>query len=278
MNVKLKLSFLIGCLLISHAAIASFNKNLWPKWEITSPMSNNVISHEEWQTFLNQHVITNSEGINLIDYPNMNEEDRMLLKQYITHMSAIKIGDYNRQEQLAYWINLYNALTVQTIASYYPVESIQEINISPGLFSIGPWGANLITIEGIQMSLEDIHNRIIRPIWNDPRTHYVLNNGSIGAANISKYAFQSATLDKQLNQAAIEYINSLRGVQVIDGKLIVSKLYDWFSEDFGGTEKDIINHLTQFANQSLRQQLSKIKEVNTYNYNWHLNTTVDFSA
>ncbi|WP_131776632.1 DUF547 domain-containing protein [Legionella impletisoli] len=257
--------------------MASFNKNLWPKWEVTNPVSHKVISHEEWQTFLNQHVTTNQEGINLIDYPSLNEEDRMLLKQYITRMSGINIHDYNRREQLAYWLNLYNALTVQTIASYYPVESIQEINISPGLFSIGPWGANLITIDGIQMTLEDIHNRIIRPIWNDPRTHYALNNGSIGAANICKHAFQGATLDQQLNQAAIEYINSLRGVQVIEGKLIVSKVYEWFSEDFGGTEKDILYHLKQFANPSLRQKLNTIEEVNTYNYNWHLNTTVDIA-
>lgn len=277
MNYKYRLGFLVCCLLISNLALAAFAKNLWPMWEVTNPLSQNLISHNEWQTFLSKRVITNSEGINLVDYPNLTAEDLALLNQYITRLAEIDIGEYNRQEQLAYWLNLYNALTVKTIARYYPVDSIQQINISPGLFSIGPWGANIVTIKGMSMSLEDIHNRIIRPIWNDPRTHYAINNGSIGAANLSKNAFQGKSINEQLNHAAFDYINSLRGVQVIEGKLIISKIYDWFSEDFGGTEQDVIKHLAQYANSSLRKCLSRIDEINTYNYNWHLNAALSDS-
>ena len=77
----------------------------------------------------------------------MTQTDLNFLKDYLKNMAQINIDNYNRDEQLAYWINVYNALTVQTVANYYPVSTIQEINISPGLFSVGPWGANLITIK-----------------------------------------------------------------------------------------------------------------------------------
>lgn len=270
-------TLLFTTLLLCNVAFASFNKSLWPKWEVTNPLSQEVISHQEWKTFLNTRVMTNDEGINLIDYPNLTDEDIKLLNQYISKMSAININQYNRREQLAYWLNLYNALTMITVAKYYPVESIQEINISPGLFSIGPRGANIITVNGTQLTLEDIHSRIIRPIWNDPRTHYALNNGSIGAANIGKEPFKGVTIEDQLNLAAKEYINSLRGAQVIDDKLILSRLYDWFKEDFGGEDRDVVLHLKQFASESLLQKLNQVNKISVYNYNWHLNTTLGVS-
>ncbi|STX27838.1 putative Ser/Thr protein kinase [Legionella beliardensis] len=267
-------TFLVALLLISNIAIASSTKNLWGIWQVYNPLSTKTISHQDWQDFLNKRVITNEEGINLVDYPRLTEDDLNLLKRYIGSMSHINISNYNRQEQLAYWINLYNALTIQTIVNYYPIGSIEEINISPGLFSVGPWGAKLITINNMALSLDDIQNRIIRPIWNDPRTLYALNNGSIGAANLSKQAYQGSTIDKQLNHAAFKYINSLRGVQVIEGALIVSKLYEWYAEDFGGTKQNIIKHLQQFAKEPLTSQLNHVNSVDSYIYNWHLNSTI----
>src|SRR3989338_2383700 len=220
-----RFSVLFACIpillinLISLPAHASFQKSLWPIWEINNPISKKSISHALWQSFLDKNLITNHEGINLVNYPNLKPQDLHLLRQYTDQMAQIDIDDYNRDEQLAYWINLYNALTIQLVAGYYPISSIQEINISPGLFSIGPWGATVITVKGVRLSLDEIHNRIIRPIWNDPRTHYAINNATIGAANLQKKAYTGTNIDAELNQSAEEYINSLRGVQVIEGQL-----------------------------------------------------------
>lgn len=271
-NTLKKFGLCLFIFLVSGLVHASFHKSLWPKWEVNYPLSQKVISHQAWQDFLDHHVITNEEKINLVDYPNLTQKEIASLKEYIKAMSQIDIDNYSRPEQLAYWINVYNALTVQTVANYYPVANIQEINISPGLFSVGPWGANLITIKDTTLSLDDISNRIIRPIWNDPRTHYALNNATIGAANLSKQAYHGALLEQQLNEAASTYINSLRGVQVIEGKLIISKIYDWYEEDFGGTKKNVIKHLLQFANEPLLSQLKHINTIDSYIYNWHINS------
>jgi len=273
-KLPLWLGFAFCFFLVTNTAFASFHKNTWPKWSVHNPLSQDVISHEEWQTFLTRCVFTNKEEINLIDYPHLNKDDLALLNQYVKRMSQVNIHNYNRNEQLAFWLNLYNALTIQIVANYYPVECIDDINISPGLFSVGPWGAQLVTVAGTPLSLDDIQNRIIRPIWNDPRTHYALNDASIGAANLHKEAFQGARLEHQLNHVAQKYINSLRGVQVIDGKLIVSKIYDWYIEDFGGNEPALIHHLTVYAKEPLRNQLQLVSSVNSYMYNWHINSTV----
>ncbi|KTD39206.1 putative Ser/Thr protein kinase [Legionella nautarum] len=264
----------ISLLLIASTAHASFNKSLWPIWEVNNPLSSAVIDHSDWQAFLDKRVQSNEENINLVDYNHLTDADYALLQQYIEKMSKIDIAQYNRNEQLAFWINLYNALTVQVIADYYPVGSIEEINISPGLFSIGPWGKKIVTINDIPLSLDEIQNRIIRPIWNDQRTLYAINNGSIGAANLSKQAYSGSTIKEALNEAAFGYINSLRGVQVIEGALIVSKIYDWYNEDFGGTKQDVITHLKQFAKEPLQSQLKHVNNIDNYVYNWHLNSTV----
>lgn len=267
-------SLFISLILMTNIVNASLHKSLWPMWGVNNPLSTAVISHDDWQKFLNKRVVTNEEGINLVDYAHLTDEDYTLLKCYIEKMEQVDIDSYNRAEQLAFWLNLYNALTVQIVADYYPVSSIEEINISPGLFSIGPWGKKLVTIRDTPLSLDEIQNRIIRPIWNDQRTLYAINNASIGAANLSRKAYYGATIETALNDVTFEYINSLRGVQVVEGTLIVSKIYDWFNEDFGGTKQDVITHLQHFAKEPLSSQLKHVNNIESYVYNWYLNCTV----
>lgn len=267
-------SFFLCLVVLTGTVHAAIHKNLWPSFAIHNALSNEQISHKEWQEFLNTRIITNEEHINLVDYAHLSDADFALLKGYIERMAKIDIKQYNRDEQLAFWINVYNALTVQIIADYYPIGSIEEINVSPGIFSIGPWGKKIITINKTPLTLDDIQNRILRPVWNDQRVLYALNNGSIGSPNIGKLAYQGSTLNAALNEAAFEYINSLRGAQVIEGALIVSKLYEWFSEDFGDSNQDIINHLKQFAKDPLKSQLKHVNNIDSFIYNWHLNCAI----
>ena len=136
--------------------------------------------------FLAQHLRTGEDGIARIGYGAVSDEDRKSLDAYIAALAGHPGSRraLNRAEQQAYWINLYNALTVQVILDHYPVESIRDIDISPGLFADGPWGKKLVTIEGEAVSLDDIEHRILRPIWKDPRIHYAVNCASIGCPNL----------------------------------------------------------------------------------------------
>ena len=199
--------------------------DLWPRWEMNNPASRKRIDHSAWNELLSRKVRKRNDGVNVLDYAGFSAVDRTNLAHYVAELASVSISKYNRDEQLAYWINLYNALTVQLILDHYPVGSIRDIKISPGLFAIGPWNASLISIEGENLTLNDIEHRILRPIWRDPRIHYVLNCASIGCPNLRDRAYPSPGMDRLLDQAAAAYVNDPRGGSVVNGKVSVSKIY-----------------------------------------------------
>jgi Protein of unknown function, DUF547. len=123
---------------------------------------------------------------------------------------------------------------------------------------------------GEDLSLDDMEHRILRPIWRDPRVHYVVNCASIGCANIQGHAWQAKTLYGDLNTAASDYINHPRGANVEDGELQVSTIYSWFEEDFD-VDGGVIPHLQQYGNEALLRRLAGITRVSDYAYDWTLN-------
>lgn len=268
-----KLTVIIFFIFLSVNLFARDNdKNLWVEWEINNPTSNKIINHSSWQIFLDKYLTGPKDGLVLVKYARVTPQDHKKLKAYIAKMAKTKITDYNRKEQLAYWLNIYNALVVNLILEHYPIDSIQEINISPGLFSTGPWEANLFRVQGFNISLSDIKNRIIRPIWNDPRTLYALSNGTIGGPNLHSSPFLGEHISDQLNKVASIYINSPRGVQITQNKLLVSQIFEWYEEDFGGTKQDVLKHIKLYANPNLKANIKHFKTINGYIYNWHINS------
>jgi len=248
-------------------------KELWPRWTINNPTSSAVIDFSAWQNFLNQHIKTNSAGINLINYKAVSTSAKQDLQQFITTLSAIPIDNYNRNQQLAYWLNLYNALTVKVILDHYPVNSVRDIKLS-GFFSHGPWDAKLIKVEGVPLSLNDIEHRILRPIWANPLIHYGLNCATISSPNLQKTAFTGTNVNNLLNAAAKEYINNPRGVDIEkDNHLNVSSLYVWYENDFGGNDVGVIKHLEKYALPKLKKQLRGIIKIYADHYDWSLNET-----
>ncbi len=249
-------------------------KELWPRWAQNDPQSTTTVDHAPWDAFLNSYVKDGPNdplGLNRVDYAGVTETDRRALDSYIETLTAITVTSLNSAEQQAYWINLYNALTVQVILDHMPVETIRDIDISPGLFSSGPWGKKLVTIEGEPVSLDDIEHRILRPIWNDPRIHYAVNCASVGCPDLIARAYTATDMDATLTENAIAYINSPRGVQIEGGDITVSSIYDWFEEDFGGSEKGVIAHLLEYATGARKAALENATGIDDYAYDWSLN-------
>ncbi|MCV5656507.1 DUF547 domain-containing protein, partial [Escherichia coli] len=77
-----------------------------------------------------------------------------------------------------------------------------------GLFSFGPWDQDVIIINGKSLTLNDIEHRILRPIWQDPRTHYAVNCASLGCPNLQTQAFTAENTQALLESAAKTFINS----------------------------------------------------------------------
>ena len=247
---------------------------LWERWTAHDPDASDRIDHGAWSDFLERYLMTSSDGINRIAYGQVTPEDATALKSYVEDLSKVAISDYARPEQMAYWINLYNALTVQVIIDHYPVESIRDIDISPGFFSDGPWGKKLITVEGEKVALDDIEHQILRPIFQDPRIHYAVNCASIGCPNLQPMPFQADRLDRQLDDAAIEFINHRRAVEVRGGQVRTSSIFRWFEEDFGGNDQGVIAHLKAYAAPDLAMKLEGISRIDDHAYDWLLNDAV----
>ena len=268
LSILFLLPLITSCATIERAAI--------PKSKLISPDlqkagAQSQISHQAWDRFLQTYTKLGNDGIVRVDYAAVNEQDKQKLDAYIKDLGDRDASQYTRNAQLAYWINLYNALTVSVILDHYPVDSIRDIK--KGLIDVGPWDEKRVVAGGRELSLYDIENGIVRPLWpDDPRTHYALNCAAIGCPNLAQTAYTAGNIMQRLEEKAKLYVNSPRGVSITeDGELTVSKIDNWYRNDFGRSDEIIINHLRQYADPDLKTALDQSGKINHYAYDWSLN-------
>ncbi|MES1942652.1 hypothetical protein PC39_00955 [Salinisphaera sp. PC39] len=256
-------------LALAGAAAAAPEAEPWPRWKEHDPTSEATIDHGAWSEFLTRYIEPDPAlDLNRLRYGAVSKADRAALAAYIRRLEAVDIDAHNRDQQLAYWLNLYNAATVRLILEDYPVDSIRDLG---GLFSSGPWDRKVVTVAGTRLTLNDIEHRILRPIWDTPLIHYGVNCASVGCPNLLKSAYTGAGVYRQLRDNARAYVNSPRGVRIEDGRVTASRIYDWYREDFGGSEAGVISHLRQYAAPALSARLDAAGEVDDYAYDWALN-------
>ncbi len=255
----------------ASALRAAPRAELWQRWEAHDPASTQTIDHHAWEAFLTRYLRIGADGVHRIAYSRVTAADRAALDAYIAGLAALPISGYNRDEQLAYWINLYNALVVRVVLDHYPVASIRDIAPSSAPGSAGPWDAKLIEVEGAPISLSDIQNRILRPIWHDPRILYALSCGAVSCPSLQPEPYQADRLEHQLSKAAMVYINDPRCIQIDGNRLSVSSLYRWYAADFGGSDTAIINHLMAYAEPKLAMTLERFDRITDDDFDWRLN-------
>lgn len=257
--------------LIGPAAAAP-SAERWALWERHDDANPATIDQQAWGRFLRTYLRPGADGVTRVAYAAVTPADRTALEADLRAKAALPISRYSRREQQAYWTNLYNALTAQVVLQHYPVESINTISLTPGLFSArGPWGKKLIEVEGTPVSLNDIEHRILRPIWRDARTHYAVNCASIGCPNLAAEPYSAANMEALLDRGARAYVNHPRGARVANGRLTASRIYDWYQADFGGNERGVVEHLGRYATPPLAQALLGVDGVSGYAYDWSLN-------
>lgn len=251
-------------------ALAAQNDFIY--WQQSNPDATARANHENWHDLLSHYVEIDKDGVNRFAYKAVTPVVKARLDAYIAGLEKIAVTEFAAAEQMAYWINLYNAVTVQVVLDHYPVDSIRDISF--GLASWlkkGPWGEKLTTVEGMELSLDDIEHRILRPIFADNRVHYALNCASIGCPNLQPLAYTRDNLEQLLERAAHDYINHPRGVRFAGDKLIVSSIFDWYAEDFGANQRQVIEHFHRYAESRLRQRLQQVNYIDDFFYDWSLN-------
>ncbi|OED40805.1 hypothetical protein ACH42_15665 [Endozoicomonas sp. (ex Bugula neritina AB1)] len=253
-------------LLFSFPILAAPSSQYWALWDKSDNSSKKVINHESWQSILNDYLLVQAYGSSF-KYGKISKDDDKKLDDYIRQMTSIDPRQYNKAEQKAYWINLYNALTVDLIIENYPVQSITKIG---SWFSFGPWDEVITEVASQDLTLNDIEHRILRPLWNDKRIHYAVNCASQGCPDLASKAYTGANVEQLLEEQAERFIRQEKGVSWVDGKLILSRIYEWYSTDFGNNS-ELMAHISKYSTGNQKRRLLKYTGVSGFQYNWNLN-------
>ena len=218
----------------------------------------------------------------LVDYTGL-QKDRNTLDVYIDSIGSVSPETHPKRfstptHQLAYWINAYNALVLRGITDAYPVDSVKDIQLFNGFFNRRTW-----KVGGQKITLDSIENDIIRPQFNDPRIHFVLNCGAMSCPPLENRAFTGRSLEKRLEKALGRFISNERFFTLRGNHLLLSKIIDWYRSDFylkgrsisppENSEVDpLISYFIPYLDQSIKDQLrNPALQVQFFEYDWSLN-------
>ena len=220
--------------------------------------------------FLERYLATETpDGIVRFRYRTVTAEDRAALEAWLGAEAQRGPRGLSRDEQFAYWTNLYNALTVARVLKDYPVSSILDLKRWP--WSFGPWDEDLITVQGVALSLNAIEHRILRPLFAEPRVHFALNCASLGCPNLQPQPFTGDHLEADLQGALEAYLAHPRGIAFEDGELKLSSLFDWYRGDFPPGRGALLAYLAAAAPEALRPKLRAYEGPIAFRYDWALN-------
>ena len=221
--------------------------------QITTNIDIPATNHARWNSLLQKYVSKNGK-VNYAGFQKDSKELKLYLNELATNAPT---NSWSKNATLAFWINAYNAYTVQLIVTNYPTKSIKDIS--------NPWGAKFILIGGKKYSLEEIENEILRKM-NEPRIHFAINCASLSCPDLLNEAYTASKLEQQLKMVTTDFINDPTKNTISTSRVEVSKIFDWFAADFKqkGTVID-------FINQYSRSKINGSAKTSYKYYNWNLN-------
>jgi hypothetical protein len=189
-------------------------------------------AHKAWDALVRKHVVLIDGGkASQTNYTAIAAE-RAALKGYLQDLSRASEAEFNGWtplEQMAFLINAYNAYTVEKILTRYPdIKSIWDF----GKLFGNPFRDEFFSLLGRRMSLDGIEHGILRKRYAEARIHYAVNCASIGCPMLREEAYVAVRLDAQLEEQARRFLSDRTRNRFRDGRLEVSKIFDWYKEDF----------------------------------------------
>ena len=219
------------------------------------------VDHTAWQDLLGRYV---RDGV--VDYAGFKaEEDR--LDQYLRLLERVNPDLLDRDEAYAFYINVYNAWTVRLILTRWPdVRSIKDL----GSVFQSPWKKKIVRLFSTVTTLDQVEHGILRPRFQDARVHFAVNCASKSCPPLRSEPYVGARLNEQLDEAASNFINDQSRNGIKGSVLFLSKIFDWYQDDFG----DLVPFLLKYADDDFKRNLKgagtdiKIKYLP---YDWSLN-------
>jgi hypothetical protein len=219
------------------------------------------VDHSDLSSILQKHV--DADGC--VNYLSL-QSDSSTLNQYLAKLQQHHPNaTWSENERKAYWINAYNAFTLQLIVRNFPVSSIKDLGGS--IYKVNTaWDIRFITIESATYDLNNIEHDILRKEFNDPRIHFAINCASESCPVLLNEAYVADQLDAQLDSAAVRFINDPKRNAIGAASAEISRIFLWFRGDF--TESQSIQ---EFISMYSRIPLTKSTKISHLPYDWSLN-------
>jgi hypothetical protein len=230
-------------------------------------------AHNAWDALLKKHVVLlDGAKASQVRYTEMAQE-RPALNQYLDSLSKVSEAEFTawtKVLQMAFLINAYNAYTVEKILTRYPnIKSIWDF----GKFFGNPFKDQFFTLLGRKMSLDELEHGILRKRYGEPRIHYAVNCASVGCPMLREEAYVAERLEEQLEAQARRFLTDRSRNRARDGRLEVSKIFDWFKEDFEPRERYFAQYSKILSDAPGQQRLVADGKagLSFLDYDWSLN-------
>lgn len=218
-------------------------------------------NHDAWTALLQQNVGENG-WVNYAQFV----KDTVLLDEYLNQLSSCPPNErWTKDEQLAYWINVYNAFTVKLIIDHYPVSSIKDIKRGiPFINSV--WEMDFFEIGGKPFNLSQVEHQILRKEFDEPRIHFAIVCASKSCPQLLNEAYKAEKLDEQLTSQTRLFLNDTAKNVITEKSMKISPIFKWFKKDFTKN-----GSLQEFISDFVEVSISSSTKIEYTNYNWTLN-------
>ena len=235
------------------------------------PASSQTFDHSLFDELLKKHVVKG-----MVDYDSFGQASAF--NDYLESLEHADVSKLSERERLAFWINAYNAYTIALINKYEERASIKNIREGIGFERTkGPWKEPIVKAAGRTYSLDEVENGIIRKQFREPRIHFALVCAAMSCPPLRSEAYTGAKLDAQLDSQARTFVlDAARGsrVDVKNAVVHASRIFDWYKDDFGGSDAAIAQYIAQYYPVSPAKQLllGGHFKLEFLDYDWTLNS------
>lgn len=234
---------------------------------VSQPVAAATFDHSLFDQVLKKYV--NDKG--LVDYNGIARDTTF--KKYIDSLATAKVDTMSLDAQLAFWINAYNAITIDKVIKWRPQKSVRETLI-PGLWtSTKFYSSREHTVAGKRVSPDDIENNILRQQFKDPRIHFAIICASSGCPLLPRIAYTEENVQARLEEETRAYLNSSRGtiINEAENTLYISKIFEWFAGDFVSKAGSVPEFIKPYLSSRTLAFLEKDPKISYLDYDWALN-------
>jgi len=275
-TIQFKGNFLIKqfIVILSLIAISSFSIHAseYERWGVYNPEEATVIDHSPMSNILKFLTVEDGAKSSMSYYLSKGKALEYITS-YKKYLEKLPVSLLNKDEQLAYWLNLHNVTVIEMLSSTNKLTSkIKKLRGQPGKPGKG-WAEKRVYVEQNHLSLEEIEQKIILQHWQDPLVLYGIFYSTKGSPILGLKAFTGPTVYEQLANIATTFISNKKNVKINKDEVKLSSLYIWNKELlFAGDDKALITHLQKHAKGNAASKLQNVTQVDdSHKFNWSTN-------